>query len=196
MLCNAPSLVHTLRLSQGRGLTVHLPRDTGPVQAFARGLSAAARCVDALQELSPDYTRTRHTSRTSQQDSFDRRRRRRRQTPHDRRSALRDWVRWREWRVCAVRERCLAGPGDGTHRSGAPCGAIALVGEVLLSNEAVKAWFDLANAHEEARSARIRKDIICSSTLPISAWITLLDRSRPEAYSSSPETGNIRGELR
>ena len=68
MLCDAPALIHTLRLSQGRGLTVRpvCPRDAGLVQAFVRGLSPAARysgCFGPLQDLSPDQTRTRHTSR-------------------------------------------------------------------------------------------------------------------------------------
>jgi hypothetical protein len=195
MLCNAPALVQTLRLSPGQGLTVcsGCPRDAGLVQAFACGLSAAARysrCVDALQELSPNYTRTRYTSRTPRRDGFDRRYRRRRQAAHDPRSAFGDRVRWREWWVCAVRERCLAGPGGGTRlladrgRRAAGRGTFALVGAVLPTNETVKACackarFDPADPHEEARPARIRNDIICSSTLPISAWITRwADRDR------------------
>jgi hypothetical protein len=163
MLCDAPALIHTLRLSQGRGLTVRpvCPRDAGLVQAFVRGLSPAARysgCFGPLQDLSPDQTRTRHTSRPSQGDGFDREGRRWRHAAYDRRSALRDRVRWREFWVRAVRERRLAGPGGGTRlladleRRTGSCGAITLVGNVLRFNEAMKALagkagFDLTDPH-------------------------------------------------
>jgi hypothetical protein len=95
--------------------------------------------------------------------------------------------------------RLLANLG---RRSGS-CGAIALVGEVLRSNEAMmacarKARFDVTDPHEDARPARIRKDIVCSLTLPIKAWNYSLNRSRSEVYfpPKSPETAKMRGELR
>ena len=59
--------------------------------------------------------------------------------------------------------------------------------EVLRSNEATKAHacvarLDLTDSYKDARLARIRKDIVRSSTLPIQCRNHSLDRSRLEAH--------------
>jgi hypothetical protein len=59
-----------------------------------------------------------------------------------------------------------------------------MVGEILRDDDAMNAArkVNLSGLHEDVRRARIRKDIVCSSTLPINAWKYALDRSRSEPY--------------
>ena len=210
MLRNGPALVHTLRRSQGRGLKIRrcvlgTPASFKPLSTVCR-----PRLVTAVASALCRNCRPTRLERVTPLDGrnemvFGPGGRRWRQASHDRRSALRDHGRWTNGGFALFvsdawqDRRCTQLLADLGGRSGS-CGPIALVDEVLRSNEATKAHACVARldlTDSDARLARIRKDIVRSSTLPIQCRNHSLDRSRLESNfpPSSPETGNMRGEL-
>jgi hypothetical protein len=64
MFCDAPALAHTLRLSQGRGLTVRPVCAANVVEGYVRGRSPAVRygrSFGALPVVSPpEFERATH----------------------------------------------------------------------------------------------------------------------------------------